>query len=268
MRRFRDGPPWWIDPYLRALGARELHALDVSDYEGADVIHDLNEPVPPELHDRFDVVFDGGSIEHVFDVKTVFRNYMSMVRPGGRLIVLTMANNHLGHGLYQLSPELFYRVLSEENGYEVERLQLSLEDVEYTRPVGGLRLPTDVGGAPARYDVVDPDEVGERVLLRNERGVTLLVQARRTRAVAPLARPPQQSDYTALWQGPASRAEAASPRADGIRALFRRHAGGAVQMVVALDLLPRLRALIDPLQRCRVARARSFGNRRFYRRAG
>jgi hypothetical protein len=36
-------------------------------------------------------------------------------------------------------------------------------------------------------------------------------------------------------------------------------------MAVSLDLLPRLRALLDPLARRRVARERSLSNGRFYR---
>src|SRR4051794_39715241 len=71
--------PAALEPLLELLGAREIVALDASDYEAADLVHDLNEPVPRDLHGRFSLVFDGGTIEHVFDVATVLRNYMAMV---------------------------------------------------------------------------------------------------------------------------------------------------------------------------------------------
>ena len=66
-RRFREGPPWLIDPYLHALGTTDLSVLDVSDFEGADILHDLGQPVPAELDQRFDPVqvFCGKQIAEV-----------------------------------------------------------------------------------------------------------------------------------------------------------------------------------------------------------
>lgn len=266
MRRFADGPPWFADPYLRLLGARELHALDVSDYEGADIVHDLNEPVPAELERRFDLVLDGGSLEHVFDVATALRNYMRMVRVGGRLVVATMADGHCGHGFYQLSPELFFRALSERSGYRVERLHLAGEDLDFSRPIAGVNVVHDTSNG-GRWEVADPEVVHERVQLRGRGGVVLLVEARRVADVEPLAEPPQQSDYEPLWTRPGARA-GPIPDADAgaLRSAFRRLVPPEVRMAIALDLAPRLLPLLDPLGRRRTARRRSFRNRRHYRR--
>jgi SAM-dependent methyltransferase len=265
LRRFSDGPPWFADAYLRLLGAREVSALDVSGYEGADIVHDLNEPVPAELERRFDVVLDGGSLEHVFDVPTALRSYMRMVRPGGRLIVATMANNHCGHGFYQLSPELFFRALSESNGYRVERLQVAGEELDFSRPVAGVSLLYDVSGG-GRFDVTDPEEVQERVLLRGRAGAVLLVEARRLADTEPLAVPPQQSDYRPLWARPGSAAGLVpDAQAGPLRSAFRRVVPPEARMAIALDLAPRLVPLLDPLHRLRTARRRSVRNRRHFR---
>src|SRR5574341_140267 len=56
------------EAFLRLLGAETVQAMDVSDHEGAQIIHDLNRPIPPSLRGRFDMVLDGGTLEHVFDV--------------------------------------------------------------------------------------------------------------------------------------------------------------------------------------------------------
>jgi hypothetical protein len=262
--RFRHGPPWLIDPFLEALGTRELQALDASAYEGADILHDLNEPVPEELDGRFDLVFDGGSLEHVFDLRTALVNYMRMVRVGGRLIIQTMANNHCGHGFYQFSPELFFRVLSEANGYRVERLQLVAEDVEFSRPFAGVSFVSNVRAR--RYAVADPESVRERVLLRSRGGVSLLVQAQRVAATPPLTLPVQQSDYGPIWRAeePAS-ADIPDSEAGRLRTTFRRLVPPEARMALALDLGPRLLPLLDPLHRVRAARRRSIRNRRHYR---
>jgi hypothetical protein len=86
-------------------------------------------------------------------------------------------------------------------------------------------------------------------------------------AVAPLAEPPQQSDYGPLWERPGA---AAGPIPDAeagrARAAFRRLVRPELRMALALDLGPRLLPLLDPLRRARTARRRSVRNRRHFRR--
>src|SRR5579859_8024188 len=49
--------------FLRAfLGAGSIEALDYSDYEGAQLLHDMNQPVAEDMVGRFDVVYDGGTL--------------------------------------------------------------------------------------------------------------------------------------------------------------------------------------------------------------
>ena len=140
------------------------------------------------LHNYYDLVYDGGTIEHIFDVKQALQNIMSLPRIGGRVIIHTMANNYFGHGFYQFSPELFYRAFSPENGYKVERVVLHA-DFEFAR----------------WYDIPDPTEVRGRIELANNRhGLMLFVSATRHAIVPVFEHPPQQSDYSALWQGSSS----------------------------------------------------------------
>ena len=94
--------------FFLALGGLELFALDITDYEGADYIVDLNLPVPHELEDRFSLILDGGTLEHVFDLKQAFHNVNRMLKPGGRVIHMNPASNYVEHGFYQFSPSLFY----------------------------------------------------------------------------------------------------------------------------------------------------------------
>src|SRR3954470_9009219 len=118
---------WRFDVFARALGARNVSSMDVSDYEQATVMHDLNLPVPPELHERYDIVIDGGTLEHVFHVPIAMENCMRMAKIGGHVIIITNVNNLVGHGFYQFSPEFFFRAFSRENGFEVQRM-VALED--------------------------------------------------------------------------------------------------------------------------------------------
>jgi len=58
----------FADEFLGLLGANRVDSIDYSTYEGASIIHNLNEPLPSDLRQQFSAVFDGGTLEHVFDV--------------------------------------------------------------------------------------------------------------------------------------------------------------------------------------------------------
>jgi hypothetical protein len=97
----------YADAFLKnLLSIEKLEVLDYSDYQGASIIHDLNQSIPPGLEGKFDTVIDSGTIEHIFNFPVAIANCMKMVRLGGRLFIITVANNHCGHGFYQFSPEL------------------------------------------------------------------------------------------------------------------------------------------------------------------
>lgn len=178
----------YVEPFLRFLGAETVHSMDASDYEKATLVHDLNQPVPESLHQQYDVVIDAGTFEHIFNFPQVISNAMKMVKPGGHLISITPSNNFFGHGFYQFSPELFFRVLSEENGFNMVDLYL------------GLAKPF----APW-YAVSDPKSVRRRVIMDNARPTYLLINARKVAEVPLFEKTPQQSDYEFLsWQGEAA----------------------------------------------------------------
>jgi SAM-dependent methyltransferase len=175
--------PVYADTLLTALGAASVEALDASTYEGATRVHDLNEPVPAAWHQQFDLVFDGGTLEHVFNFAAALKNCMQMVKPRGRLVSVTMPNNWCGHGFYQFSPELFFRALGPENGFSI--VEMYFADVE------GRRF----------YRIVDPAAVRQRVQLWTADPVFLLVHARRDAVRDVFAVAPQQSDYVSDWAG-------------------------------------------------------------------
>jgi SAM-dependent methyltransferase len=173
------------DGLLKALGAETLVTVDASAYEGASVIHDMNMPIPETLAGKFTTVIDFGTLEHIFNFPVAIRNCMRLLNVGGSFLCATTANNYLGHGFYQFSPELFFRVLSRENGFTVNEMYLC-ED-RHTK---------------YWYQVPDPAEVRSRVELRNSERTLMLIRAQKIADVVPFATAPQQSDYAQeLWQG-------------------------------------------------------------------
>jgi hypothetical protein len=191
---------FWVD----FLGAKQVTTLDYSDYEGATLIHDMNIPVPENLHKGFDAVVDAGSLEHIFNFPTAIRNLMLMTKVGGTVFATTVANNLCGHGFYQFSPELMYRIFSAENGFEPPHVVL----IEGVYPAVELR---PMRGA---YRVIDPAEAGQRIALQNPNPVMIMVDAKKKRHVMPFERPPQQSDYVITWESDATAARS------GLRRVF------------------------------------------------
>jgi hypothetical protein len=94
------------DLYAR-LGFDEVESVDVSDFEGCTHTFDLNTPgVPLHLRQRFDAVYNGGTLEHVFDLRAALRNVFELMKVGGVVIHAAPANGWLDHGFYQFSPTL------------------------------------------------------------------------------------------------------------------------------------------------------------------
>lgn len=69
--------------FLKALGAEQIHSLDASDFEGADIICDLNEPLLEEYKNKFTCIIDGGTTEHVFSFDQAMENVIDMLEVGG-----------------------------------------------------------------------------------------------------------------------------------------------------------------------------------------
>ena len=172
----------FAEAFLCFLGARNVVSVDASGYEGASLILDLNEPIPADAEGAFTSVVDAGSLEHVFDFPAAVRNCMRMVAVGGHFLSVTVTNNMAGHGFYQFSPELFYRVFARQNGFRVERMLL-----------------TETSSA-RWYEVRDPAATGSRVQLRTFRPAYLCIVARRIGAGPVSTTPPQQSDYVSRWK--------------------------------------------------------------------
>jgi SAM-dependent methyltransferase len=180
----------FADRFFRiVLGAENLRSIDFSHYQDADILHDLNSPVPAELQESCDVLYDGGAMEHVFDVRQVLTNYMTMVRPGGRIFINVPANNLFGHGFYQFSTEFFYRVFEAANGFAVRDMLVIESPFASVEASGDWRC----------FRTLDPAEAGTRIRLVSSKPQMIFVEAERIERVVPFAQPPMQSDYRTRW---------------------------------------------------------------------
>lgn len=226
----------YAETFFKALGAVQVDSMDASGFEGATVVHDLNKPIPDNLKNSFDVVCDGGTIEHVLNFPTVIRNCMQMVKVGGNLIIGTPANNNFGHGFYQFSPELWFRLLSPSQGFETKRI-----------------IAVEYGPRSRWYEVSDPETVRERVVMTNRYPVSLMILAKKLSDKPIFEIYPQQSDYVPRWEGAGDPASRRKPTEVRLRRFL-------------LETVPALARALENYHRCSVFNRRhSFANRRFFK---
>jgi hypothetical protein len=169
----------YADTFLKCLGVESLDIMDASEYEGATVIHDLNQHLTKDYIKRYDCLIDGGTLEHVFNFPQAIKTCMELVELGGNLILITPWHNYAGHGFYQFSPELFYRILSPDSGYCVERMLINQKG--------------------KWYSIKDPELIKSRIENKSSEKTQLYISAKRTEIKPIFTKWPQQSDYSYSW---------------------------------------------------------------------
>jgi SAM-dependent methyltransferase len=207
------------DDFFRAAGASSVTAIDASAYEGAEIVHDMNLPIAAELECTFDLVVDGGSIEHIFRPDRAVGNVLRMAKVGGHVIIEAPANNLCGHGFYQFSPEFFFSALGAPSGFEIVRMLL----IECVYPTVSLVEQRRA------YAVRSPRELGERVGILSRRPLLLLVHTtKRAHVEDPFAVVPQQSDYEARWHDPNRKGTRVAELALTAARFVKRHPAGTL----------------------------------------
>lgn len=177
--------PTYGDGILREhFGATSVDSIDNSDYEGATIVADLNQPMPPDNSTGYDSVLDFGCMEHIFDVRQAMSNMTSLCRVGGTILHILPANGYCGHGFYQFSPELFFSYYTPQNGFAGTEVFLA-----------------DLLDTNHWYKVTPPSN-GRRVNIRSGREICVIVYTERV-AQCP-AGTIQQSDYVHEWSTPAT----------------------------------------------------------------
>lgn len=172
----------YAEQMFTCLGATSVHSFDNSRYEGATHLHDFNKELPPSFRERYTTVLDGGSLEHIFNFPVAIKNCMEMVSVGGHYLGITPANNFMGHGFYQFSPELYFSVFTRVNGFELIDV-IAYED----RPKSTW------------YSVKSPTQVKDRITLVNSNPAYLLILAKKFKKTHIFESYPQQSDYFSVW---------------------------------------------------------------------
>ena len=97
----------------------KVESIDVSDYENADYVHDLNRPIPDELKNKFDFIYDGSCMDNLFNPAMFIENCSSLLKPNGRIIQFEHASAWPGAYL-SYSPDWFFDFYTDNNYNDVQ----------------------------------------------------------------------------------------------------------------------------------------------------
>jgi len=95
--------------FFGRLGFTATESVDLDRAGGATHLFDLNLPeTPTALVGNFDLVFNGGTLEHVFHLPNALANISRMLCADGVALHVLPCHNWVDHGFYQFSPCLMF----------------------------------------------------------------------------------------------------------------------------------------------------------------
>jgi len=63
--------------------------------------------LPTEFTGRYDLVYDGGTMEHCFNVGQVMRNILALAKVSGRIVHVNPLN-YFNHGFFNFNPTFYH----------------------------------------------------------------------------------------------------------------------------------------------------------------
>jgi hypothetical protein len=106
-----------IGQQFASMGFRQCLTLD---YDGrADIKHDLNTPLPDKYRGAADLLFDGGTAEHVANIGEALTTCVRLLKLGGALVQILPING-VGTGYYGVDPQLLHDFYAVNGMTEIE----------------------------------------------------------------------------------------------------------------------------------------------------
>jgi hypothetical protein len=115
--------------FFRLLGFSQVLSLEWGTDEAANYRWDLNAPVPHDWHNSFDLIYDGGTCEHVFHIPICLSNICQMLKIGGRVLHDNGVSGLIDHGFYSIQPTLYHDFYSAQQ-FEVNLASVSTLDMQ------------------------------------------------------------------------------------------------------------------------------------------
>jgi hypothetical protein len=124
---------FWIDDVelLTAVFPEITHIdiADISDYEGANLVLDMNQPINTETTPRYDFIYDSSVLDNVWNPSQMIINLSQLLSPNGRLLMHNVASFFPG-ALCAIHPEWFYSFFAINEEFADAKVYVFVENEE------------------------------------------------------------------------------------------------------------------------------------------
>ncbi len=102
----------YSENFLTDVGSTSIDSLDYSEFEKCSIIRNLNTLFSNDnnnnkIKEKYDIVLDLGTSEHIFNSSISIANSIFMLKTGGALLLVLPVSGWIEHGFYQFSPNFF-----------------------------------------------------------------------------------------------------------------------------------------------------------------
>lgn len=115
--------------FFKALGFTEVQSMEFGTEEHATFVWDLNNPTPPDWSEQFDMIYDGGTLEHIFHIPNAISSVCRMLKVGGRVVHDGGCSGTIDHGFYAIQPTFYHDFYTanefETNLFSVSKIELA-----------------------------------------------------------------------------------------------------------------------------------------------
>ena len=114
--------------YFQSIGFRDYKSIDINGaYESYQF--DLNKNISKtyNFNQKYDLVINNGTGEHIFNQKALFLNFHNLTKTGGIMLNILPFIDWINHGFYNFNP-IFFADLAASNNYKIEKISLANRD--------------------------------------------------------------------------------------------------------------------------------------------
>jgi hypothetical protein len=117
-RQFTQDPQHYmgVKDLFKMMGYKSLVTLDAFENDGPDLLWDLCRPIPREWHNKYDLLFDIGVMEHTSDIFQSLENVANLVKVGGWIMLYLPMVSPINTCMYHPNPPFYYDILA-ANGF-------------------------------------------------------------------------------------------------------------------------------------------------------
>jgi hypothetical protein len=145
--------------FFSAFGFDSIDSLDIPGCEhAADILHDLNTPLPQELHGKYNFLMDPGTLEHIFDQRQCFETCHRALAIGGVVCHFVPIYSYNG-GYYSINPNVVHDFYA-ANGFGESEAYVIMWDRYSAFSTKKMRVYRyDAALMGSRHAVADLDQV-------------------------------------------------------------------------------------------------------------